>query len=196
MARGRGVAALVEYQKARLQEAERNAANAAPPKEDTIRSTKEAGQHGSFRRDGAAQRRQSVIDTLRDQARISVEVWEKLTYFREQSMIASIGLYRCPLDRSPRGNSDGRSVKHQSALIEVGRMERDLGALLDIAKAVAVDDTTLANWCIEQHGGRERYDKKGRFVAMVPRSEKRVMRLALIDLKTAAGRIVVLNDFR
>jgi hypothetical protein len=48
----------------------------------------------------------------------------------------------------------------------------------------------LSEWCIARHGGRERYDGSGRFVAMVPCAEKRVMAEALLDLKYVAGTIV------
>ena len=75
-------------------------------------------------------------------------------------------------------------------MLETGRIERDLGQLVDIARAVAVDDKSLSQWCIDKHGGRERYDGNGRFVAIVPICEKRHMEIARLELRMAARRIV------
>jgi hypothetical protein len=75
-------------------------------------------------------------------------------------------------------------------MIETGRLERDLGSLWELARKVAVDDMTIARWCIDKFGGRERYDAKGRFVAVVPIAEKRHKALARLELKMAARRIM------
>jgi hypothetical protein len=85
-------------------------------------------------------------------------------------------------------------LRSTPAQIETSRIERDILGYgqwaLDLLRHVARDDKTLCSWCIETHGGRERYDGKGRLVAIVPVAERRVMREALLDLKYIAGAIV------
>jgi hypothetical protein len=132
-----------------------------------------------------------AIDMLVKQDIITQKEWEMLDYYRSQALRADRSPAKCVLDRSVGGNDGGEpGVELMSAMLETGRIERDLGELRDIARAVAVDDITLARWCIHKHGGRERYDGQGDFVAVVPICEKRHMKLARLELKHAAGRIV------
>jgi len=49
---------------------------------------------------------------------------------------------------------------------------------------------TLTAWCVKQYGGRERYNDKGDFIAIVPVSEKLRMGMATMELKMAAHRII------
>jgi hypothetical protein len=85
-------------------------------------------------------------------------------------------------------------IRSTPAQMETSRIERDVLAYgqhyLDLLRFVVRDDNTLAQWCIERHGGRERYDRNGKLVAIVPVCEKRVMAKALLDLKCVAGAIV------
>lgn len=154
---------------------------------------------GSFRRDfvthvdtqtkAMAYRRRPMIDILLDTDQIDQKEYDALAYYRDQALLADKSPSRSCLDVSPRGGN-GPGVAILSALIETGRIERDLGILWEIARFVAVEDKSLAQWCIAKFGGRERYDGKGKFVAIVPINEKRHMMSARLDLRMAARRIV------
>ncbi len=156
--------------------------------------------HNDFERAGMAYRCVPMIDTLLQTRRITHTEHGALEYYREQA-------HRAEDDAAEQGTlspekimGGGCGSAQQSyiptmliatpAIVETARIERDLGSLFDIARAVAVDDWSLSRWCISRHGGRERYDGKGEFVAMVPVAEKRVLDLARLELRMAARRIV------
>lgn len=159
------------------------------PVDHRIAPTNEAFQHGDFASAGMAYNRIPVIASMHKRGMLNDAEVLALGYFRDQASIADRSEMRSCLDRSVSGGERGPSVAVVSAQLETARMERDLGQLVYIARAIAVKDVSLSQWCIGQHGGRERYDGKGKFVAMVPVCELRVMRMALQDLKMAAHRI-------
>lgn len=156
-------------------------------------------QVGAFMRSGVmhfetattkvAYRRLPVIDRLHTAGTINDDEYSALAYYRDQAGLAERSPVRSCLDDTVSGGSHGPGAAITSAMIETGRMERDMGVLWRIARAVAVDDWTLEQWCVEQFGWRERYDGKGRFVAVVPVLEKQHMKRARIDLRAAAHRI-------
>lgn len=165
--------------------------------------TIERERHNQFRSAGMARIVIPEIDRLRalweadEQAQkpkterrgISPAEWEALAYYRDQALLADRSPVRSCIDPTPPGGH-GPGVAILSAVLETARIERDLGQLRDIAREVAVNDLSLPAWCIARHGGRERYDGKGRFVAMVPVGEVRNVRIALLELRMAAHRIV------
>ena len=155
--------------------------------------------HNDFYRAGIAFRMVPMIDTLLKAGTLTQAEYEALSHYRDQATRAEDDCAQEGTLSPSRvmGGSGGLSsgkipaiLLATPALLETARIERDLGALQPIARAIAVDDWSLSRWCIEQHGGRERYDGKGEFVAMVPNSERRVMGYARIELKMAARRIV------
>lgn len=153
---------------------------------------------------GMAYRIVPVIDTLRAMGRaeeagnvppaqrrgISQTEWEALAYYRDQASLADRSPVRSCCDMSPRGGN-GPGVAILSAMIETGRLERDMGVLADIARAVAVEDRSLTEWCIARHGGREK-STNGKVVAIVPRGlddGKGHIAMARMELRMAAQRI-------
>lgn len=154
-----------------------------------IAPTDEASQHGSFASAGMAYKRVPVIDTMLERKQLTQAEYASLGYYRDQATMAEKSPVKSCLNREAGGFDRGPSVAVQSAILETARIERDLGSLRDIARAVAVDDISLSAWCISQTGGRERYNGDGEFIAIVPIAEKRVMELATLDIKMAARRI-------
>jgi len=134
-------------------------------------------------------RRVPIIDSLHRQDILSEREYTALAYYRDQASLAERSPVKSCIDATV-GGGNGPGVAIISAVIETGRLEREMGALCDIARAVAVDDISLAQWCIAKHGGRERYNGKGEFVAVVPINEKRHMETARVELKMAARRIM------
>lgn len=148
-----------------------------------------------------AQVRTPIIDTLWDTGKLTEVQHSLLAYYRDQalkaeddvagqSVLAPEKIMGGGGGSSPVGGYIPVTLIATPAILETARIERDLGSLRDIARAIAVDDMSLSRWCIEKFGGRERYDDKGKFVAVVPICEKRNIEMARLELKHAAGRIV------
>ena len=162
-----------------------------PQVDASIRPTPEREAKNETISAGMARRIKPMIDTLYERGDLSVKQWEALHYYRDQASLADRSPVRSCCDPSVRGvNDNGPGVAIMSAKIETARMERDMVQLWRIARAIAVDDLSLSQWCINEHGGRERYDGRGRFVAMVPVNEKFNMAQARLQLRYAAGYIV------
>lgn len=160
-----------------------------------VEPTPELMGKGQFRRANMAFRRTPVIDTLLETGKLSHAQYAALAYYRNQACQAEDDYKRSSTLAPERvmggGGSTGSGIPivFTAAIAETSRIERDLGSLLDIARAVAVEDKSLSQWCIEKHGGRERYNGSGVFVAIVPAGNKDNIGIALMELKFAAGRI-------
>ncbi len=177
-----------------------------PPKVKKIEPTPEREARNHFRSAGMARKLVPVIDTLRNKGAkeeedgipkeerqgLTQSEWEALNYYRDQASLADKSPVRSCCDNSPRGGH-GPGVAIISALIETGRLERDMGQLMDIARAVAVDDVSLSEWAIAKHGGTERWgkDKKGEdiVIAIIPRGRNSIA-MARMELRMAAHRIL------
>jgi hypothetical protein len=147
-------------------------------------------KHGEFTSVGMAYRRIPVIETLFQKDLLNEREYRALAHYRDQVALAERTPIKSCLDDSQGGGGDiPMSAAITSALLATAWIERNLGSLAPIARAIAVEDKTLAQWCIDQHGGRERYDGKGKFIAIVPVAEKNSLRMALLELKFAAHRI-------
>lgn len=170
-----------------------------PATEQRFGPTPEQLGHGRYdsvtvrteRAAAVAFRRIAMIDTLKDQGVLSDTEHKALAYYRDQAQMAERSPLKSCLDQS-KGSGDTLALPAAitSAIIATARIERDMGQLADIARAIAVDDKSISQWCIDKHGGRERYNSAGKFVAMVPIAEKRVIDIARLELKMAAHRIV------
>lgn len=164
-----------------------------------IRPTEQQEAQNDYQSAGAAVRIVPVIDTLLKAGKLSQAEYDALDYYADQATRAEDDTAQASTlapERVMGGNGGACSggmipalLMATPAILEASRIERDLGSLRDIAEAVAVRNWSLTRWCIQQHGGRERYDGKGRFVAMVPMREREVMGIALMELKMAARRI-------
>ncbi len=142
-----------------------------------------------------------VIDTMFLRKQITEKEYYALSYYRERAQSAEDS-EKNESSLSPDKIMGGGGGGHPAGgyipktcmdtwnHTETARIERDLGSLRAITRAVAVDDVSLTEWCIQQHGGRERYGPKGNFIAVVPVREKSVIGIALMELRMAARRIV------
>lgn len=174
------------------------AAQTCPTVSKFLRPTESREAHNDFAREGMSYRAVPVIETMLRAGQLTPAQFDNLMYYRDQAHRAQDD---CAQDgtlsperimggvsSSPGGGKIPAILLGTPAILECARIEREIGSLIDIARAVAVNDVTLTRWCIERHGGRERYNGKGEFVAMVPIAEKRVMAEALLELRFAAGR--------
>lgn len=131
-----------------------------------------------------------VIDTMLKRNQLSEQEYRALAFYRDQASLAARTPIRSCLNDNQGGGGDiPISAAITSAILTTARIERDLGQLRPIAQAIAIEDKTLTEWCVEQYGGRERYGAKGEFVAVVPVREKERMKIAGLEIKMAAHRI-------
>jgi hypothetical protein len=167
-----------------------------------IRPTDEREAFNTFVSAGMAKRMTPVIDTLLAAGKLTPAEHARLNHYRDQASRAEDDVAQASTlapERMMGGGgtqcTTGRipaSLLASPAILETARIERDLQSLRDFTRAIVVDDMSLTRWCCAKYGGRERYDGKGKFVALVPmRPDKDdVIGLALLDLKYAAGMIV------
>jgi hypothetical protein len=166
-------------------------------RDDRMTPTPELHQHGVIELPEITQKRAQLaakrippLETMWRAGKLSDAHYLALDFYRTQALTAEHSSTRDSLNFEVRVQTFGHiPAVVLSARIETGRMEKDLGSLRDIARAVARDDKSLSQWCIDQHGGREKYDGTGKFLAIVPCREKEVMEGAWIDLRFAAARI-------
>lgn len=158
--------------------------------DDRIAPTPEQQKRADYHSAGMAYKRIPVIDTMLNRGQLTDKEHLALSYYRDQASLADRSPLKSCIDFSVSGGDCHPSAALTSALLETSRIERDMGSVWPIARAVAVNDKSLTEWCIEQHGGRERYGPKGNFISVVPIREKSVIGMALLELKMAARRIV------
>lgn len=165
--------------------------------------TPERGAKGDFRSMGMAFRLKPMIDTLLELGTITHAEWAALDHYRERAHKAQDDEAQASTLAPERIMGGSRrtiisgplpaSMLYTPAIVETAKIERDLGELHAIAKAIAVDDMSLTAWCVQQHGGREKY-RSGKVVAIVPCGTddgNRHMRQARLELRMAAHRIAI-----
>lgn len=64
-------------------------------------------------------------------------------------------------------------------------LERELGMLYDIARAIAVDDVTVSRWAMDKGGAIER--RRGNVVWFEPR--RKALAIAMMDIRMAGERL-------
>jgi len=97
-----------------------------------------------------------------------------LGYYRDQASLAEHSPVKSCLDFTP-GGGRGPGMAIISAQRETHRMERDMGTLASLVRAVAVDDCSLADWCASRFGSGFDRSQIG---------------IAAMELKYAAGSII------
>lgn len=150
-------------------------------------------QHGGTISAGMAVKIIPAIDTLKTKGHITQGEYDALKYYREQASLAEQSPTRDSCDFSVRGGEGhGPSVAIISAKRETERLERLLGNLRGICRAVCVDDLSLTQWACKQHGSRERV-KSGKVVEIIPRGQmngKVAITMARMELRFGAQRLM------
>lgn len=158
-----------------------------PVKAKRIEPTPEQQAASDFKSAGMAYRRTPVIDTLLAKDKITALQYTALSYYRDQASAADRSPIKSNIDFKARSGNQ-RSIGYQTPQeIETARIERDLGKLAPIVRAIAVDDLSLSQWCVSQYGGKEVL--RGRRVSIEPSAKK--LEIALLELKYGAGMIVI-----
>lgn len=158
-----------------------------------IRPTAEQQDKGAFTTAGMAYRRIPVIVTLADTGKLTQRQFDGLARYRDVAIADERSLIRDSIgkmmDGMMGGGAGGPSLSTTRNAIELGYLERELGTLADIARAVAVEDVTLAQWAIRQGGSVAR--TKGLVPAVVTWFEPRrkFAEIALMEIKMAGERL-------
>ena len=153
---------------------------------DAMRPTPEREGRNDFQSAGMARKLVPEIERLHAKGLLTDSEFAALAYYRDQASLADKSPVRSCINFEPRGGH-GPGVAILSASIETGRIERDMGELWRIARAVAVDDMSLSQWCVQVHGGRER-THEGKVIAIVP--PDKTVALARKQLRMASHKIV------
>ena len=183
-----------------MAKAKRKKSKGNPFVERFVRPTPEREAANDFEGAGAAYRVVPVIDTMlkakRPEHRLTQAQYDALKHYRDTAHRAEDDVAQSsPLDAerimggvssSPSGGAIPVVLLSTPAIRECREIEANLGSLLALARAVAVNDWTLTRWAIETSGGREQ-QRDGR-VDIVPRNPKAVD-MARMELRFAAARI-------
>ena len=152
---------------------------------DYAEPTPEQLATGAFHRELVTYRRTPVIDTLFAEHKLTQRQYDGLTRYRTIAVAADRSELRSCIDFSVRGNGDGLPHFGVRMNIELGRLERDLGMLVHIARAVAVGDETLTRWAVRQAGGKER--SRDGVVSIEPSAK--AFKVAWMDIRMAGERL-------
>lgn len=151
-------------------------------------ATPEQLDKGDFRRIGMHYRRVPVIETLYGECKLTSRQFNGLARYRD----VAVAEERSPIEDSVGkllrncvgGGGDGSDFALRIA-IELGRLERALGSLRDVARAIAVEDMTLSAWAMKRHGSHERI--RGNVVKFEP--SKAAFNEAWMDIRMAGERL-------
>lgn len=161
-----------------------------------VRPTEQREAHNDFRSAGAAVRLVPVIETLLVAGKLTRAEFDALAYYREQAHKAEDDMAQGSTLSPERIMGGGGSncgggfpavMLATPAIIMTGYIENNLGPLRSLARAIAVDDISPAQWAIAKTGGIERVEK-GRTV--IRPKDRHAPAIAVMELKYAAGTIL------
>lgn len=151
-------------------------------------ATPEQLDKGDFRRIGMHYRRVPVIETLYAEHKLTSRQFNGLARYRD----VAVAEERSPIEdsvgkllRNCVGGGEGGGDFALRIAIELGRLEQALGSLVDIARAIAVDDMTLSDWAMSRHGSIERV--RGNVVKFEP--SKKAFNEGWMDIRMAGERL-------
>jgi hypothetical protein len=128
-----------------------------------------------------------MIDTMLAKQQITAASYIPLNYYRGQAIDADRSPIKSNIDFKG-GSGNARPIGYETPQqMETGRIERDLGALRDIVRAIAVDDYSISEWCVKTYGGKE--VTRGKRVSIEPR--RKHINLSLLELADGASRIKI-----
>jgi hypothetical protein len=141
--------------------------------------TPEQFRKGAFSRNTMAYRRIPVIDTMAQTGKLTARQHYGLARYREVAIAEERSPMRDSLDKALHGRAGATDgLGYIRTAYELQRLEGDLGALWPIARAVAVDDSTVSQWAASKGGTN------------ADGSPKRVwLETCMIDIKMAGERL-------
>lgn len=174
------------------------------PKDEISGPTPEQMEGGAFRleditdkRDGGgtinigkAYRRRPMIVTLLASEVLDHDEYKALAHYRHHADMADRSPIRDSLNVTRGGSGLGPGLAVLNAIRVRDDCERAAGSLVDILRAVVVDDVSLAQWAIRIGGSMERsYTRQGGCVVTELRPRDNALASARLDIKMAARRV-------
>lgn len=121
-----------------------------------IGPTDEQASKGTFQRLTMAYRRIPVIDTMVQSGKLTARQFNGLARYRDVAIADERSEIEDSVGKMMRGAVGGGEGGYSPSMvrnaIELGRLEQALGSLRDIARAVAVNDTTVSQWAADKGG--------------------------------------------
>ncbi len=149
--------------------------------------TPEQLANGDFHRELVTYRRTPVIDTLLAEHKLTQRQYHGLARYRDIANLADRSELRSCIDFSVRGNGEGFGLVRTN--IELGRLERALGALQPVAHAIAVRDATLAQWAIGRAGSVMRDKTLGQRIVTWFEPRRQAAKIAWMDIRMAGEKL-------
>jgi hypothetical protein len=138
---------------------------------------------------GKAYRRVVQIVALHGQHILDEAQFKALFHYRHHAILADRSPLKDSLNKSPGGGDGSPTVEILNACRVRDDCERAAGALVDILRAVAVDDLSLAQWAIHQGGAIEKREvRKGKPVSYL-RPRGKFLHIAQLEITMAAIRV-------
>jgi hypothetical protein len=154
---------------------------------EVIGPTTEQLTHGSFESALMAQKRVITIVKLYETRTLTERQFKALARYRDVAIAEDRSPLRDSLDKAEQGGSGGLGLPagYIRAAIELGRLERALGALVDIAREVCLRDMSLSQWAMAKYGARQRWrEGKGQVVTWFE-PHRRAFDEARVDIRMA-----------
>lgn len=158
--------------------------------EFVVEDIMDKGRGGVLIRIGKAYRRKPMIEVLHAAGLFTDAELKALKHYRHHAELVE----RSPLRDSlafgiPGRNGNGPTITHLNASFLVGQIERAVGSLTDILRAVAVDDSSLSQWAMKRSGSVEkRRQHRGQWrTTFEPKPY--ALAIAKLEMKIAAQRV-------
>jgi hypothetical protein len=158
---------------------------------DILAPTPEQFVQADYERALLAYKRVVVIDRLCADGKLSPRQHAGLARYRDVAIAEDRSPIRDSLDKALHGRSEGVGLPPAllRTAIELGRLERALGCLRTIARAIAVDDMTLSLWAIHQSGSVMRTRSQGLKVVTWFEPRRKAAQIARLELRMAGERL-------
>lgn len=155
-----------------------------------IRPTEQRLAHNDFQSAGAAMKLISPIDKLYDANVLSERQFNALVRYSDVANAAERSEIKSNIDFSVYETGEGLPHFGVRMNIELGRLERELGSLREIARALCVEEISLSQWAMRKNGSveRKRPGKGGELIVWHEPSKK-ALGMATLELRVAAERL-------
>lgn len=138
---------------------------------------------------GKAWRRRPMIAVLAAAGAISDEEYRALRHYRHHADLADRSPVRDSLCLQRGGAGAGMTLATLNAIRVRDDLERAAGSLVDILRAVVVNDVSLSQWAMNAAGSIERQvERKGKPV-MLLEPRRKALEIAKLEIRIAAQRV-------
>lgn len=146
------------------------------------------GQNGQSIEIGRAYRRRRMIEQLASQGMFTDEEARALRHYRHHADL----IERSPMRDSlclQRGGGNGPTITYLNAAFLVRQIEAAVGALVDIMRAIIVEDVSLSQWAIRRAGALEIRRQRKDSVVISLEPKQRAFAIAKLEIKFVAQRV-------